>query len=77
MEARIKEAHKLGFETKDCLVIEDALYAMTTAHAAGCNVWAIEDVKHEKDLPVILQTASRYFHNHQELSQAIREEFSK
>ena len=70
-------AHKLGFETKDCLVIEDALYAMTTARAAGCNVWAIEDVKHEKDLPVILQTASRYFHNHQELSQAIREEFSK
>ena len=50
---------------------------MTAARAAGCNVWAIEDVKHEKDLPVILQTASRYFHNHQELSQAIREEFSK
>ena len=70
-------AHKLGFETGDCLVIEDALYAMTTARAAGCHVWAIEDIKHEKDLPVIMQTASRYFHNHQELKQAICEEFSK
>ena len=47
------------------------------ARAAGCHVWAIEDVKHTKDVPLIQKTASRYGHNHQELSQAIREEFSK
>ena len=45
--------------------------------AAGCHVWAIEDVKHTKDVPLIQKTASRYFHNHQELSQAIREAFSR
>ena len=47
------------------------------ARAAGCHVWAIEDVKHTKDVPLIQKTASRYFHNHQELSQAIREAFSR
>lgn len=47
------------------------------ARAAGCRVWAIEDVKHTKDVPVIQKTANRYGHNHQELSQAIREAFSR
>lgn len=69
-------AHRMGFETEDCLVIEDALYAMTTARKAGCTVWAIEDIKHVKDVPVIMETAHRYFHNHQELTQAIKETFS-
>ena len=47
------------------------------ARAAGCHVWAIEDVKHTKDVPLIQKTASRYFHNHQELAQASRVGFAR
>lgn len=76
-ELFVSAAHRLGFEPEDCLVIEDALYAMTTARAAGCNVWAIADPKHDSSLPDIYKTATRYFHNHQQLSQAISDVFSR
>lgn len=70
-------AQQQGYKTEECLVIEDALYAMKTAKEAGCQVWAMYDDKHIKDEPEIRAVADRYFENHQLLQAAIAQEFGK
>lgn len=60
-------AGKLGVAPHECLVIEDALYAMKSAKQAGCAVWAVEDPKHKQDVERIKALADMYFEDHHEL----------
>ena len=60
-------ARKMGVAPEECLVMEDALYAMNSAKQAGCTVWAIEDPKHKRDVEKIKLTADRYFGSHHDL----------
>lgn len=66
-------AERMGVKAEECLLIEDSLYSMKTGRTAGCTVWAIEDPKHKADVEVIKQTAHRYFNNHTEMAQALKE----
>ena len=67
-------AARLGVETRDCLLVDDSLYALETGRAAGLTVWAIEDGKHEKVRHLIRACAHRYFENHAQLRRALWEE---
>ena len=67
-------AARMGVETQDCLLVEDALYSMQTGKSVGMTVWGIEDAKQIKQKQQILATADRYFTNHYDLAQALREE---
>ena len=64
-------AEKMGVDVTECLVIEDSLYAMKTARLAGCSVWAIADDKHVRERQTIIETADKYFENHQEMSREL------
>ena len=66
-------ASRMGVALQDCLLVEDSLYSMKTGKQGGCTVWAIEDPKHAKDKEAIIALADRYFENHQQLAQALRE----
>lgn len=67
-------AQRLGAAIADCLLVEDTLHALQTGKRAGMTVWAIEDAKQIKEKDQIMATADRYFRNHAELAQALREE---
>lgn len=66
-------AERMGVKAEDCVVIEDALYAMKSCKQVGCKVWAIYDPKHWRDADEIKRIADRYFNTHAEMAQAIRE----
>jgi len=66
-------AERMGVKAEECLVLEDALYAMKSSKQVGCKVWAIYDPKHWRDVDEIKTLAERYFNNHQEMAQAMRE----
>ena len=68
-------AARMGVHARDCLVIDDSLYALRTGREAGCTVWAMEDGKHIKEKHLIQAAAHRYFENHAQLKQALLEEF--
>ena len=70
-------AARMGVDTRDCLLVEDSLYAMETGRRAGMTVWAIEDDKHVKDREKIRACAHRYFENHALLRQALLEEYAR
>lgn len=66
-------AERMGVKADECLVLEDALYAMKSSKQVGCKVWAIYDPKHWRDVDTIKALADKYFNNHEEMSQAFRE----
>ena len=53
-------AGRMGFSAEDCVVFEDAVYAMFGAKAAGCAVVAIEDASAAPDLTEILEICDVY-----------------
>ena len=64
-------ARRLGVEPEECLVMEDAFYAMNSAKQAGCTIWAVEDPKHKRDVEKIKAIADRYFYDNHELSREL------
>lgn len=53
-------ARRMNLAAGDCVVFEDALYAMRGAKAAGCAVVAVEDASAKPDLPEILEICDVY-----------------
>ena len=66
-------AERMGVKAEDCVVIEDALYAMKSCKQVGCKVWAIYDPKHWRNVDEIKSIADRYFNTHEEMMAAIKE----
>ncbi|MGI6174026.1 MAG: HAD family hydrolase [Christensenellales bacterium] len=62
-------AKKLGCIPSECLLFEDALYAMRGGKRAGCRVIALEDDKAKADRDEILSIADIYAANFSELFQ--------
>lgn len=56
----IRVAETLGFRPEECVVFEDALYAMKSAKAAGLKVCAIEDYYAWRHKEEIQKTADLY-----------------
>lgn len=48
-ESYIKIAERIGYKKNECIVVEDALYAIKTAKAGGFTVKAIYDQNNQKD----------------------------
>jgi HAD superfamily hydrolase (TIGR01509 family) len=57
-------AGRMNLKASDCVVFEDAVYAMRGARAAGCAVVAIEDASASPDLPEILEICDVYMHDY-------------
>jgi HAD superfamily hydrolase (TIGR01509 family) len=55
---------RMGLAATDCVVFEDAVYAMRGAKAAGCKVVAIEDATSAPDLKEILEISDIYLHDY-------------
>ncbi len=53
-------ADRMNIRAEDCVVFEDAVYAMRGAKAAGCAVVAVEDASAEPDLAEILKICDVY-----------------
>jgi HAD superfamily hydrolase (TIGR01509 family) len=62
-----KVVAKLGVPPEDCVVFEDALYAIKTAKRAGLRVCAIEDGTAHHDREEIQSIADRYITGFDEL----------
>ena len=60
-------AKRLGTAPERCVVFEDALYAMESAKAAGCQVVAIEDSTARRQREDIQKVADRYVRRWSEL----------
>lgn len=60
-------ARRLGTKPEQCVVFEDALYAMKSAKAAGCRIVAIEDSTARLQRDEIRAIADRYICNYSEL----------
>ncbi len=57
-------AGRMNLEASDCVVFEDAVYAMRGARSAGCAVVAVEDASARPDLPEILEISDLYIHDY-------------
>lgn len=53
-------AGRMNLAADECVVFEDAAYAMRGAKAAGCAVVAVEDASAKPDLPEILEICDVY-----------------
>ena len=62
----VKQAKRLGVTVGDCVVFEDALYAMKSAKAAGMRVCAIEDDTQSADQEEIMALADWYIRSYGE-----------
>ena len=60
-------AQKLGVETKDMCVFEDALYSIRSAKAAGCPVIALIDPTQVNDHAEIKRTSDHWIQSYAEL----------
>ena len=60
-------AKRLEVEPCRCVVFEDALYSMRSAHAAGMRVCAIEDATQAADWPEIQKLADWTINSYREL----------
>lgn len=60
-------AKKLGLPTNQCMVFEDALYAIKAAKRSGCHVYAIEEQTAQMDQHQIEMISDLYFHDYDEL----------
>jgi len=60
-------AEKLGVETKDMCVFEDALYSIRSAKEAGCSVIGIEDYTQHHDREEIIRLSDFYIREYAEL----------
>lgn len=58
-----KLAGELGVKSENCLVVEDALYAIRAAKRAGCLVAAMEDCSTGKEEREIQTMADGYYHD--------------
>lgn len=67
-------AAALRVDTRDCLLVDDALYALRGAKTAGVTGWAVEEYTREHERAEIMAEAARYFPSLIELTQALREE---
>ena len=63
-------ARWLGVDPGECVMFEDAVYAMRSARAAGMTVWAIDEPISYPDKPEILTLADRYIRNWREIAGA-------
>lgn len=63
----VAQSERLGVAVSDCVVFEDALYAMRSAKAAGMRVCAIEDDTQSADKPEIMALADWYIHAYRDL----------
>ena len=66
-------AERMGVKAEECLVLEDALYAMKSSTQVGCKVWAIYDEKHWRDVEEIKNISEKYFDNHEQMTKAFKE----
>jgi HAD superfamily hydrolase (TIGR01509 family) len=57
-------AGRMNLEACDCVVFEDAVYAMRGARAAGCAVVAVEDASAKPNLPEILEISDLYLRDY-------------
>jgi len=55
---------RMGLTAPDCVVFEDAVYAMRDVMAAGCKVVAVEDAANAPDLKEILEISDIYVHDY-------------
>ena len=53
----VNAAKRLNVEAKDCLVVEDSLYAINSANQAGCRVFAIREDVHLPDVTAKIRAA--------------------
>lgn len=60
-------AAKLGVETGEMCVFEDALYSIRSAKEAGCPVIAIQDITYEQHWDQIRETADLFISGYHEL----------
>ena len=60
-------AEKLGVETKDMCVFEDAVYSIRSAREAGCPVVGIEDHTQKYDREEIIRLSDIYIREYEEL----------
>ena len=67
-------ASELGVETGNCLVFEDALYAMQGAKAAGCGVYAVRERYFEYAKGEIMALSDRYLDSCTELVRELEAE---
>lgn len=57
-------ADRMGLEAPECVVFEDAVYAMRGARAAGCAVVAVEEAASAPDFEEIRKTCDLYVHDY-------------
>ena len=63
----IQAAKRLGAAPENCVVVEDAYYAMEAAKKAGCRVLAIEDQTARLQKDKIVEVADWYIRSYEEL----------
>lgn len=63
----VRVAEMLGLGPSDCLMFEDALYAIRAAKAAGMDVYAIADASMRTDESMIRALSNRFFTDYAEL----------
>lgn len=69
----VRVAERMGCGVRECVVFEDALYAIGPAKRAGFAVCAIEDAAAAKDQAEIMALADRYLRSWDELSADARQ----
>lgn len=65
-QSYIEVAKKMNLKPQECIIVEDALYALTTAKKAGFYIKAIYDQENEKDwleITKIADEAYQSFHD--------------
>lgn len=60
-------AEKMNLKPQECVVVEDALYAMKTAKQAGFYVKAIYDEENKDDLPMMNKVADEIYMSFQDM----------
>lgn len=56
-----KIAAELGVEAQDCVLVDDALYALTSAEKAGVGTWAVAERTRKAERADVCAQADRYF----------------
>ena len=66
---------KMQLKPAECIVIEDALHAVSGAKKAGCYVVAVKEKSQQKDEEKIRSMADAYIEDMQELEEILCRKF--
>ena len=62
-ELFLRLAEERGVKPEECLLLDDAAYALSGAKAAGCAAWGVHDVIRVPEHDQVLQIADRFFND--------------